>query len=140
MRNNVPLGTTIALSYQDSGLSSGATYIYTVKAFDEAGNVSLPSDPVTINPSSATSTLSVSIVGSGTVVSSPTGILCSNDICSTSYATGSDVSLTAKAKKRWKFSGWSGACSGVGECVVQLSNDQAVEATFSKRKKVRRGR
>ena len=87
MRNNVPLRTTIALSYHDSVLSSGSTYTYTVAAFDEAGNVSLPSDPVNITPSSSTSTLSVSIVGSGTVASSPTGILCSNDTCSTSYAT-----------------------------------------------------
>ncbi len=131
MRNNVPLATTITPSYQDSGISSGFTYTYTVEAFDQAGNTSAPSAPVSITLSPSTSTLLVSIVGSGTVTSSPTGIRCPSNSCSASYGTGSTVTLTAKADKRWKFSGWSGACRGVDECVIQLSNDQIVEATFS---------
>ncbi len=131
MRDNVPLATTIALSYRDSGLSSGSTYTYTVQAFDQAGNFSAPSAPVSITLTPSTSTLSVSIIGNGMVTSSPTGILCPSHSCSASYGTGSTIMLTAKPDKRWKFRGWSGACTGTGECVIQLSNDQVVEATFS---------
>jgi len=135
MRNNVSLATTITPSYQDSGLSAGFTYTYTVKAYDQAGNTSGLSNPVSLTLPPSTSTLSVSIVGNGMVTSSPTGIRCPSNSCSTSYGTGSTVTLTAKPDKRWKFTGWSGACSGTGECVMQLSNDQVVEATFSQGRK-----
>jgi fibronectin type 3 domain-containing protein len=131
MKNNVPLATTITPSYQDSGLSSGFTYTYTVKAYDQAGNTSGLSSPLSITLPPSTSTLSVSIVGNGMLTSSPTGIRCPSNSCSASYETGSTVTLTAKPDKRWKFTGWSGACSGTGECVIQLLNDQVVEATFS---------
>jgi chitodextrinase len=131
MRNNVPLGTTIAPSFQDLGLSSGFTYTYTVKAFDPDGNTSAPSDPVSITLTPSTSTLAVSTVGNGMVTSSPTGIDCPSNSCSASYGTGSTITLTAKPHKKWKFMGWTGACSGTGDCVIQLSTDQVVEATFS---------
>jgi len=131
MRNNVALATTSTPSYQDSVLSSGFTYTYTVKAYDQAGNTSGLSNPVSLTLPPSTSTLSVSIVGNGMVTSSPTGIRCPSNSCSASYGTGSTVTLTAKPDKRWKFTGWSGACSGTGECVMQLLNDQIVEATFS---------
>ena len=131
MRNTVPLATTITPFYQDSGLSAGFTYTYSVKAYDQAGNTSGLSSPVSIALAPSTSTLSVSIVGNGTVTSSPTGIHCPSNSCSASYGTGSTVTLAAKPDKRWKFTGWSGTCSGTGECVIQLSNDQIVEATFS---------
>jgi fibronectin type 3 domain-containing protein len=135
MRNNFPLATTITPSYQDSGLFSGFTYTYTVKAYDQAGNTSGLSNPVSLTLPPSTSTLSVSIVGNGMVTSSPTGIRCPSNSCSASYGTGSTVTLTAKPDKRWKFTGWSGACSGPGECVIQLLNNQVVEATFSQGRK-----
>ena len=131
MRNTVLLATTSTSSYQDSGLSAGVTYTYTVEAYDQAGNTSGPSTPVSLTLPPSTSTLWVSILGSGRVTSSPTGISCPSPSCSAPYGTGSTVTLTAKPDKRWKFTGWSGACSGTGECVIQLLNDQVVEATFS---------
>lgn len=76
------------------------------------------------------SLLSVSIGGNGKVTSSPFGIECSNGTCSTSYETGTVVTLTPKADPAWKFSDWSGACRGKSECVIQLSTDQFVGATF----------
>jgi fibronectin type 3 domain-containing protein len=135
MRNNVPLATTITPSYQDSGLSSGFPYTYTVGAYDQAGNTSGLSNPVNITISPSTSILSVSIGGNGMVTSSPAGIRCPSHSCSASLGTGSTITLTAKPDKRWKFTGWSGACSGPGECVIQLLNNQVVEATFSQRSK-----
>jgi hypothetical protein len=118
-----------SISWDTAGVAPGQ-YTVTAIAHDAAGNAA-SSAPLTINISSPSSTLSVSIGGSGSVTSSPDGILCTSGTCSASYGTGSTVTLTAKAKKGWKFSGWSGACSGSGECVVQLSANQFVGATFS---------
>ena len=132
MRNSVPLATTSTPSYQDSGLSSEFTYTYTVKAYDQAGNTSGLSNPVSLTLPPSTSTLSVSIVGNGSVSSSPTGIQCTSGTCSASYDVNSTISLVAQAGKRWNFVGWSGACSGTAECVIQLSTDQLVSANFSK--------
>ncbi|MEX2491089.1 MAG: Ig-like domain-containing protein [Nitrospirales bacterium] len=131
MKNNVLLATTMTPSYRDSGLSSGFTYTYTVKAYDQAGNTSGLSKPVSLTLPPSTATLKVSVVGNGMVTSSPNGISCSSHSCSASYGNGSTVTLTANPEKRWKFTGWSGACSGTGECVIQLLNDQVVKAEFA---------
>jgi hypothetical protein len=75
------------------------------------------------------STLAVNITGSGTVTSSPAGISCSSN-CSASFASGTQVTLTATAAGGWKFNGWSGACSGTGTCSVTMNSAQSVTATF----------
>jgi chitodextrinase len=131
MKNHVLLATTLTPSYRDSGLSSGVTYTYTVKAYDQAGNTSGLSNPVSLTLPPSSSTLSVSIVGNGLITSRPNGISCSSNSCSASYGTGSAVTLTANPDNRWKFAGWSGACSGTGECVIQLLHDQVVKAAFT---------
>lgn len=76
-----------------------------------------------------TKNLSVAFVGSGTVSSSPAGLSCSSN-CSTSFDVGTAVTLTATPAAGSSFSGWSGACSGSGSCVISLQEDQAVTATF----------
>jgi chitodextrinase len=43
--NPIPIATTSATSYADTGLSSCTTYTYTVVAYDAAGNTSNPSSP-----------------------------------------------------------------------------------------------
>lgn len=75
--------------------------------------------------------LTVSLTGSGTVSSSPTGINCNTGSCTSSFSSGSSVALTATPSAGYSFSGWSGACSGTGSCVVTMSGDQSVAATFS---------
>jgi hypothetical protein len=75
-------------------------------------------------------TLSVSVTGSGSVTSSPPGINCPST-CSESVAPGTQVTLTATPVNGWGFSGWGGACSGVGNCVVTMSTAQSVTATFA---------
>jgi hypothetical protein len=67
--------------------------------------------------------------GSGTVTSSPGGIDCGSD-CSEAYAPGTEVTLTPAAAIGSAFSGWSGACTGTGACVVTLDGAKSVEATF----------
>ncbi len=75
-------------------------------------------------------TVSKSGLGSGTVSSSQTGINCGND-CSESYAHGGSVTLTASPTLGSTFAGWSGACSGTGNCTVTMTQAQNVTATFN---------
>jgi hypothetical protein len=77
-----------------------------------------------------TETLSVNVTGSGTVASSPTGINCPST-CSASFVQGTQVTLTATPAGGYGFSGWGGACSGVGNCVVTMNAAQSVTATFA---------
>ena len=44
-RNGVPVGTSAATSFNDSGLTPSTTYVYTVAAYDGAGNTSPESSP-----------------------------------------------------------------------------------------------
>jgi hypothetical protein len=74
--------------------------------------------------------LSVSLSGSGTVTSSPSGISCGTT-CSASFASGAQVTLTAAPASGANFSGWSGACSGTGSCVVTMNATESVTATFA---------
>ena len=74
-------------------------------------------------------TLTVSVSGSGSVTSSPSGIDCGSD-CTQDYAQNSSVVLTAEAAAGFDFVGWSGACSGTGTCSVTMSGDQSVTASF----------
>lgn len=47
------------------------------------------------------------------------------------YAKGTTVSITAKADNGYQFTGWTGACSGTGNCSVTMNSDQSVGATFT---------
>ena len=67
--------------------------------------------------------------GSGTATSAPAGIDC-GATCSASFADGTSVTLTAVAAAGSSFSGWSGACSGTGTCVVTMDAAKSVTATF----------
>jgi hypothetical protein len=66
------------------------------------------------------------------VTSSPAGISCGST-CSTLFNSGTSVTLTAKAVGKTQFTGWSGACTGTGACVVPMDADKAVTATFERR-------
>jgi hypothetical protein len=80
--------------------------------------------------SNATLSVTVSGSGSGTVTSAPAGIDCGVD-CSQAYASGTTVTLTATAGTGSSFTGWGGACAGTDPCVVTMSNDASVTATFA---------
>ena len=68
--------------------------------------------------------------GAGVVSSSPGGINCGNS-CTASFSSGTQVTLTAAAMANSFFSGWSGSCSGSGTCVMTLTSNESVTATFS---------
>lgn len=78
-------------------------------------------------------TLSIAMAGTGTgvVKSKAMGIECTAS-CTPSIVAGTKIFLTAVPVAGSTFSGFSGACSGVGRCRVQLSEAQSVTATFAK--------
>ena len=80
-----------------------------------------PPFPPVLMPSIDGQPLSVGIVGTGTVVSQPAGINCSNSICISGFPLNSLVTLTATPGAGQTFAGWSGACSGgASTCVVTM--------------------
>ncbi len=68
--------------------------------------------------------------GKGEITSSPAGINCGNT-CSAVFNEGTEVILTAREDIDLKFTGWSGACSGNGACVVTMDQAQSITAEFS---------
>jgi len=95
-----------------------------------------------------TVTLTVAIAGTGTgsVTSSPIGLMCppipsatapravapaTSTTCSAQFAAGTAVTLTATPTGASFFGGWSGGCGGSGACLLTISGDQTVTATFS---------
>ncbi|CAN5890453.1 hypothetical protein BH24DEI2_BH24DEI2_09130 [soil metagenome] len=73
--------------------------------------------------------LEVTKMGNGVVTSSPAGINCGTD-CRETYATGSVVTLSATSEAGFRFSGWSGACTGTSICTVTMNATQTVAALF----------
>lgn len=67
--------------------------------------------------------------GVGTVTSNPVGIDCGTT-CSAPFPLNSIVTLTATPGPGHRFGGWSGACTGSGDCVVTMTAPQRVTATF----------
>lgn len=69
--------------------------------------------------------------GRGVVTSNPPGIDCSRD-CSASFASGTSVTLVAKAERGFVFSGWTGEeCTGMWVCTLTMDSAKAVKAVFS---------
>lgn len=76
--------------------------------------------------------------GTGTVTSNPAGINCTIASgvavsgCSSSFATGANVILTATASGGGhSFSGWGPPCAGTGTCQITMSGPQTVSAAFT---------
>jgi Divergent InlB B-repeat domain len=75
------------------------------------------------------STLTVTTVGDGTVTSTDGSINCPGT-CSATYADGTQITLNATPAQNWAFSGWTGACSGVGPCTFTISQNAALTGVF----------
>jgi hypothetical protein len=74
-------------------------------------------------------TLTVVILGSGSVVSQPVGIACPGK-CTATFTKTTTVGLTAKSKNGSTFLRWGGSCTGTGTCRVKVSGLTAVAAQF----------
>ena len=126
-------GTKTATFTPSSNLVYNTTYAATITTGvkDSAGNaiaVNYPWSFTTIQQ--YTLTVTKAGTGSGTVTSLPSGISCGSD-CSEPYSSGTGITLTATADAGSVFTGWSGGgCSGTGTCVVTISADTVVTASF----------
>jgi CSLREA domain-containing protein len=119
---------TAALQVGSPALDAGAGCAAT-----DARGIARPQGPacdIGAYEAQPTYALTLTLGGSGTVISSPAGISCPS-MCSASYVAGTSVTLTATPASGNSFSGWSGACSGTGACTVSLTAATAVVATFA---------
>jgi hypothetical protein len=96
---------------------------------------SSPGGPTRPPPPPSTYLLTVKNVnqgynGNGTVTSDPAGINC-GATCTSSFAAGSSVALTAIPNSGSVFSGWTGCDSSMGTtCTVTMSGARNVQADF----------
>ena len=103
-----------------SGACAGVTTSYCTVSMTEAKTATAQFDNL----------LTVSKVGNGSVVSTPTGIDCGTD-CTESYAVNTTVTLNATPDTGYRLSSWSGCTSSSGNtCTVNLSASKTVTATF----------
>lgn len=68
--------------------------------------------------------------GNGLITSSPAGINCGSG-CQATFDYGTVITLTAVADPDSTFTGWGGACSGTGDCVLTLTETLQISATFA---------
>ncbi len=73
--------------------------------------------------------LTISIAGSGSVDGGAIGNCAST--CTLTVVSGTTVTLTAAAASGSIFDGWTGECSGSENCVISISEDASVTATFT---------
>jgi uncharacterized repeat protein (TIGR01451 family) len=130
----VPAGAFVTLHYGVGILVSVAAGTYSNSASADSTMVAVTASgataPVTVTAAPML-TVARSGAGSGSVSSDVGGIDCGST-CSASYATGSQVTLTATPATGSAFAGWSGgSCQGSGStCLVTVSSDTTVTATF----------
>ena len=126
-----------------SGLTNGTAYTFMVSATNGAGAglVSALSNSVIPKP-----LLSVIVNGTGygSVNSNPSGIACisgSSAGCGALFGLPDNYSVTLVATPDDKsiFGGWSGACVGSKDCIVNMATDKNVTITFIAAPKVKVG-
>ncbi len=127
----------LELDHQTGELSGTPTaageYSFAVKVENAVTGTTGPTRTVKVSDSGPALTVALGGSGSGSVSSSPAAISCPGS-CSSEYATGTEVTLTAAAAAGSSFVGWSGGgCSGTGTCEVVMAEDANVTATFDEK-------
>jgi alpha-mannosidase len=129
-RNGSVLASTTATSYQNTGLASGATYTYTVAAFDAAGNTSAESSPVSATTSGAPPPIGSTLVlsykfqeGTGTTTADGSG-----NGNTGMLATGSTWTPAGKYGNAVAFDGSSGYIAVPDSSSLDAGNTGTIEA------------
>jgi hypothetical protein len=128
---SLPAGSgssSVPLSVALGALPSGTTFHFRIVATNATGTRIGADQTFT---TAVTLAVTKAGSGSGVVTSAPAGIAC-GATCSAIFATGTSVTLTAAPSKKNTFLGWSGECTGTGPCVLSMTADRAVTATFKK--------
>ena len=135
--SSFPSGTQVTLSETAAAGSSFGSWSVASCGTASTCTVTLTANQTvtaTFNGVQALPTLTVSVSGgngTGTVISQPTGIICPGT-CSSSFANGTQVTLTENAAAGSGFAGWSlASCGTASTCVITLTTNQSVVATFS---------
>jgi len=74
--------------------------------------------------------LTTEVVGSGSIDSTFDRLDCTGT-CTNDVLAGTQITLEATPGSGQQFDGWSGACAGTDECVVEMTEARTVTATFS---------
>ena len=129
----VPSGQ-LRMPYHASG--AAAVGFICVRSLNAAGQTSSPACNVFQVPARGTAPAPVTLSitkngsGSGTVTGVPAGINC-GAICSQSIVPGTAQTLTATPAAGSIFTGWTGACSGIGSCSITVNVAATAIATFN---------
>ncbi|MBP8297686.1 MAG: hypothetical protein KAX84_16355, partial [Burkholderiales bacterium] len=112
-------------------LSPGVGEAYTSTVIGPDGTVYATNWAI-LNAVGSTLTVAVELAGSGTgsVASSPGGIAC-GATCSAQFVFGQPATLTATPAPGSIFTGWLGACTGLGTCAPPALGNSMVSATFA---------
>jgi hypothetical protein len=113
------------------GFSGTDTFTYRAINTTNAALVSSTRTAI-IDVNAAEQVLTVQLAGpaSGSVASFPDGIDCGLD-CDEAYDPDTSVTLVATPSGAAAFGGWSGACTGLGDCVIGMDAAKSVTATFT---------
>ena len=107
-----------ALVEDGSGIFYGTTYAGGANNYGTVFKFQVPA------------TLTVSVVGDGTVASTDGFIHCPGT-CSHTYPPNTPVTLNAAPGQGWVFGGWNGACVGTSSCAVTMTQPLSVDGIFS---------
>jgi hypothetical protein len=115
-------------TYGNTNLAEATNFCFRVNAFNASGVSSFSN--VICAVTRATLNMAKTGSGSGRVTSVPAGIICDVS-CAVQFSGNSTVTLTATAAAGSVFTGWSGACTGIGPCTVTMNSQVNVSGNFS---------
>jgi len=128
MANGAYIASTTSGAIALSATAAGYQNMQTLYLNVASGN-SLKQQ-ISMSPQHYTLTVNTSGAGSGTINSGPAGINCGGS-CSSDYTYGTQVVLTPVASIGSSFIGWTGACTDAGTCIVTMTGNANVIASFA---------